>query len=202
MREEFKKQGVPVDPDGMLGLTPDHQSVCKVDADGVKHYYNPENKREFTGPNPRRDAQDYCDQYNSELAKSFNKACKNVEDQRLKESEPTIKMLKFEKTYDSMDDVTRELFDDIIEDYEIHDKSGDLVGYSIDLDKAHSAAKRQAARVAKWRTTEPDPKAPTGPETDMKKGSAKGESKPKRKIDSLDAALEAMQDELIEKGPR
>lgn len=199
VRDAFEKQGVPKTPDGALGWTPDNKDICKVDADGIKRYYNPDNGREFTGPNPRKDAQEYCDQRNRELAEAFNKSCAKVEAQRLDESKPTIEMLKFEKTYDSMDETTRDLFDDLIEDYEIKDKHGDVIGYSCDLKKAHAAAKRQAARVSKWREAVPEKQA-TGPETDMKKGNAKADPKPKKQVDSLAAAMEALEDAKIEKG--
>ena len=71
--KEFIKRGVR-NTNGMLGATIDDADVCKRDEDGVPRFYNPETGREFTGDNPRRQAQEWVDDYNKELARVFNNA--------------------------------------------------------------------------------------------------------------------------------
>lgn len=197
--EAYKKQGVRCTPDGKLGASLNDPDIAKKDADGTIRYYNPETGREFTGPNPRKDAREWCDEYNKELADQFNAACAKVEQQKMKEYEPAINVLKFAPKYDALDDMRRGLLDDILEDYEIKDKDGSLIGYSCDLDAALRAVDRQVARIKSYAPAEPKPA--TGPEVDMKKGSAKGNSDPEKKpkIESIADALGYLQDQEIEK---
>lgn len=197
--EAYKKQGVRCTPDGKLGASLNDPDIAKKDADGTIRYYNPETGREFTGPNPRKDAREWCDEYNKELADQFNAACAKVEQQKMKEYEPAINVLKFAPKYDALDDMRRGLLDDILEDYEIKDKDGNLIGYSCDLDAALRAVDRQVSRIKSYAPAEPKPA--TGPEVDMKKGSAKGNSDPEKKpkIDSIADALGYLQDQEIEK---
>lgn len=197
--EAYKKQGVRCTPDGKLGASLNDPDIAKKDADGTIRYYNPETGREFTGPNPRKDAREWCDEYNKELADQFNAACAKVEQQKMKEYEPAINVLKFAPKYDALDDMRRGLLDDILEDYEIKDKDGSLIGYSCDLDAALRAVERQVARIKSYTPAEPKPA--TGPEVDMKKGSAKGNSDPEKKpkIESIADALGYLQDQEIEK---
>lgn len=197
--EAYKKQGVRCTPDGKLGASLNDPDIAKKDADGTIRYYNPETGREFTGPNPRKDAREWCDEYNKELADQFNAACAKVEQQKMKEYEPAINVLKFAPKYDALDDMRRGLLDDILEDYEIKDKDGNLIGYSCDLDAALRAVDRQVARIKSYAPAEPKPA--TGPEVDMKKGSAKGNSDPEKKpkIESIADALGYLQDQEIEK---
>lgn len=196
--EAYKKQGVRCTPDGKLGASLSDPDICKKDADGTIRYYNPENGREFTGPNPRRDAQDYCDQYNRELAEQFNKACAKVEQQKMQEYDPAIRVLKFAPKYDALDDMTRGMLDDLIEDYEVKDSDGNLIGYSCDLDAALKTVQKQMARFKDY--TKPEPKPATGPEEDMKKGSAKGNSDPEKHFvpKSLEEAMEYIQNREAE----
>ena len=197
--EAYKKQGVRVTPDGKLGASMQDPDVCKRDADGTVRYYNPETGREFTGPNPRADARAWVDEYNRELADQFNAACAKVERQKMGEYEPAIQVLKFAPKYDALDDMTRGLLDDIIEPYEVKDSSGNLIGYSCDLNAALNVAKKQMARFKDY--TKPEPKPATGPEEDMKKGSAKGNSQPEGKFvpKSLEEAMAYLQDQEVEK---
>ena len=197
--EAYKKQGVRCTPDGKLGASLNDPDIAKKDADGTIRDYNPETGREFTGPNPRKDAREWCDEYNKELADQFNAACAKGEQQKMKEYEPAINVLKFAPKYDALDDMRRGLLDDILEDYEIKDKDGSLIGYSCDLDAALRAVDRQVARIKSYAPAEPKPA--TGPEVDMKKGSAKGNSDPEKKpkIESIADALGYLQDQEIEK---
>lgn len=197
--EAYKKQGVRCTPDGKLGASLNDPDIAKKDADGTIRYYNPETGREFTGPNPRKDAREWCDEYNKELADQFNAACAKVEQQKMKEYEPAINVLKFAPKYDALDDMRRGLLDDILEDYEIKDKDGSLIGYSCDLDAALRAVDRQVARIKSYAPAEPKPA--TGPEVDMKKGSSKGNSDPEKKpkFESVSDALGYLQDQEIEK---
>ena len=59
--QEFVSRGIR-NNNGMLGATLDDPDICKRDEDGVPRFYNPETGREFTGDNPRRQAQEWVQQ--------------------------------------------------------------------------------------------------------------------------------------------
>lgn len=203
MAQEFIKRGIR-NTNGKLGATIDDDDICKRDSDGVPHFYNPDTGREFTGDNPRRQAQEWCDDYNKELATTFNQACEQYSNQLMEQEAPQIAVLEFASTYDSLDPIRKKMFESIIEDYEIKDDGGDVVGYSVDLNKALGAVNRQVEAIQAYSkanapasTEEPDNK-PSGPALDMKNSSTsatKPEGKPK--FNSVAEAMEWQQDQLL-----
>lgn len=145
----YIKQGVR-NTNGQLGATVNDPDICKRDKDGVPRFYNPETGREFTGENPRRQAQEWCDDYNKELADQFNKTCAEYASQLMESRQREIDMVRFEPTYDKLDPIRRQMLDDLLEDYEITDKSGSVIGYSCDLNKALAAVDRQIASIQRY----------------------------------------------------
>lgn len=198
--QEFVKRGVR-NRNGVLGATIDDTDVCKRDEDGVPRFYNPETGREFTGDNPRRQAQEWCDDYNKALADAFNKACSEYENHLRKESEPSLAVMKFAPKYEKLDDIRKGMFDNVIEDYEIRDNNDKLVGYSCDLDKALALVERQITMIqgyAKEHQSQQKPQ-PTGPVLDMKTSSGaipNGNDAPPK---SLAEAMERLQDAQLSK---
>lgn len=195
----YVKQGAR-NTNGALGASINDPDVCKRDRDGVPRFYNPETGREFTGDNPRRQAQEWVDDYNRELSDAFNKTCQEYEQRLLKQEGGRLAIIEFAPKYKALDPVRRSMFESIIEDYEITDDNGDIVGYTCDLDKALAAVNRQVRmiqqRFSKSETAKP---APSGPalDTPSTTGNAGGKAKPQFK--SIEEAMEWEQDQLLEK---
>lgn len=197
---EFIKRGIR-NNNGALGATMDDPDICKRDSDGVPHFYNPETGREFVGDNPRRQAQEWVDDYNKELSRVFNNTCADYEKHLLEEAEPQIAIKKFAPKYEKLDEIRRGMFDNVIEDYEIKDNNGNVIGYSCDLDKALALVERQIEMIQNYARQHQQQEAakpqPTGPVLDMKTSSGavpNGNSAPPS---SLEQAMELLQDKKL-----
>lgn len=187
---------------GRLGATINDSDICKRDRDGVPRFYNPDTGREFTGDNPRRQAQEWVDDYNRELADNFNKTCEEYSKKLLEQEGGRIAIIEFAPKYKALDPVRRTMFESIIEDYEVTDKQGNIIAYSCDLDKALNAVNRQVEVIKRRfaKKAEAAPKAaPTGPalDTPSTNGNAGGSGRPQFK--SIEEAMEWEQDQLLAK---
>lgn len=202
--KDFIKRGAR-HRNGALGARPDDPDIMKRDEDGVPHWYNPDTGQEFTGDNPRRQANEWCQDYNNELAQLFNQECQKQINEIMKDSEPQIAILEFAPTYENLDPIRQTMFDTLIEDYEIKDNNGNPIGYSIDLNKALDAVNRQVRMIqehyrgqqAAQSESNPQSKS-SGPALDMKSNTSKtneNASAPK----SLAEAMEALQKQQLEK---
>lgn len=202
--QDFIKRGAR-HRNGMLGARPDDPDILKRDEDGVPHWYNPDTGREFTGDDPRRQAKNWCDAYNDELAQLFNQECQRQINQIVKESEPQIAVLEFAQTYENLDPIRQTMLDTLIEDYEIKDNNGNAIGYSIDLNKALAAVNRQVRMIQEHyrgqQANQPESNPQTkssGPALDIKSNASKTQQNaaaPK----SLAEAMEAIQKQQLEK---
>ena len=184
--------------DGRLGASLNDPDICKRDSNGVPRFYNPDTGREFTGDNPRRQAQEWVNDYNKELAESFNKTCADYSKKLLEEQGHGLAVIEFAPKYEKLDPVRKAMFESIIEDYEIHDSDGDLVGYSCDLDKALNAVNRQVKTMQTRfsSNTPPQNNAPSGPVLDMKSQPANDDGKVPQ-FKSIAEAMEYQQDQLL-----
>lgn len=196
---EFIKRGFR-NTNGALGATINDEDICKRDSNDVPHYYNPDTGMEFRGDNPRRQANEWCEDYNKELARMFNNACAEYEAHLMKQEEPRVAVLKFKDTYRKLDPIRRGMFDNVIEDFEIKDSNGSVIGYSCDFDKALALVNRQVDMIqsfAKQRQQsqqQPDPE-PRGPVVDMPAsgGTAQQQEAPK----SLAEAMLRLQEQQL-----
>jgi hypothetical protein len=189
---------------GQLGATINDSDVCKRDEDGVPRFYNPETGREFTGDNPRRQAQEWVDDYNRELAEAFNRTCRDYEQKLLQQEGNKIAVVEFAPKYRQLDPMRRSMFDAVIEDYEVTDKNGDVVGYSCDLNKALAAVNRQVAAIqrqySKTKQAAPQPVTPpSGPALDTPSTSGSAQKSGKPQFKSIEEAMEWEQDQLLAK---
>lgn len=202
--QEFIKRGVR-NNNGRLGATLDDPDICKRDSDGAPRFYNPETGREFTGDNPRRQAQEWIDDYNKELARVFNNTCAEYEQHLKQESAPQLAVMKFAPKYEQLDEIRRGMLDNAIEGYEIKDDNGKIIGYSCDLDKALELVNRQVSMIQNYakqhaqQQQQPENK-PTGPALDMKtsSGGVQTGAQPAA-IGSLAEAMERLQDAQLAK---
>lgn len=202
--QEFVKRGMR-NTNGVLGATLDDEDICKRDEDGVRHFYNPETGQEFRGDNPRRQAQEWVDDFNRELAHVFNNACEQYEKHLAEESAPKLAVMKFAPKYEKLDDIRKGMFDNVIEDYEIKDNDGKLIGYSCDLDKALGLVEKQIAMIqnyAKQHQSKQQEQKPTGPALDMKTSSGAIPSGEQAAPTSLAEAMERLQDRELEKNKK
>lgn len=186
--------------DGKLGANLDDPDICKRDSDGVPRFFNPETGREFTGDNPRRQAQEWVDDYNRELADAFNSACEKYEAKLMEQEAPSLAVIEFAPTYEKLDPIRRGMLDSVLEDYEIVE-DGQVVGYSVDLPKALALVDRQVAMIqgyAKANAPKKEETPATGPALDMgNSASAVGGSGEKPNFRSLAEAMEWQQNQLL-----
>lgn len=189
--------------DGVLGARIDDPDICKYDDDKVPHFFNPETGREFDGNNPRREAQQWVDDYNKELKDAFNRTCSQYVDKLMKDEQPSIAVLEFAPQYEKLDPIRKGMLDSLLEDYEVTDKDGDVIGYSVDLNTALAAVNRQVQTMQQYykaqTPSQSEPAAPAAqtPALDMKSTASGGT--PGREPRSLAEALEAQQNALLEK---
>ena len=107
-------------------------------------YKNPDDpSRPFAS---RMEAQQWIDSFNSQLRQEVQKRAREINRDLTKQVAPAQRLLQFAPTYQSMPADVQEVFDDLIEDYAISNASGQVVGYSCDLDKMASKAQRIAAK--------------------------------------------------------
>ena len=195
----YIKQGAR-NQNGKLGATIHDPDVCKRDEDGVPRFYNPETGREFTGDNPRRQAQEWVDDYNRELRDAFNRTCEEYSKRLLDSEGGRLAIIEFAPKYKALDPMRRSMLDAVLEDYEVTDRDGNVVSYSCDLDKALSAVNRQVkaiqSRYSKGKATVAEPSGPALDTPSTTSGKAEG-GKPQFK--SIAEAMEWEQDQLLAK---
>lgn len=196
--DEFVKRNI-LNDNGKLGASLDNPLICKYDDDRMPHFYNPETGKEFTGDNPRRQAQEWCEDYNREVAKAFNNACKQYEEQLMEQEEPSIKVLEFASKYDKLDPIRQRMFDNVIENYEIEDDNGEVIGYSCDLDMALLLVDKNVRTIQEYAMeNKAKVNEKTSPELDMKNSSGAVQSAGKPEFKSIAEAMEWQQDQLLE----
>ncbi|WP_299315075.1 hypothetical protein [uncultured Halomonas sp.] len=182
---------------GKLGATINDADIYRVDeSTGAATFYNPDTGRPFTGDNPRAQAKAWVDAYNEELRDAFNEVAANRQQEIESEMAPVINLLKFTPKYERLDPVRRQMFDALIDGYEVFDDDNNHVGYSVDLDQALERVNRQVEAIRASQATPPSP--PTGPAVDMPT-SGSGSTGVNEPIDSLEKAMEAHQNALLEK---
>jgi hypothetical protein len=200
--QAYIKQGAR-NTNGRLGATINDPDVCKRDRDGVPRFYNPDTGREFTGDNPRRQAQEWVDDYNKELADNFNRTCQQYSQRLLDQEQGKLAVIEFAPKYKALDPVRRAMLESIIEDYEVTDDNGDVVAYSCDLDKALAAVDRQVSvikrRFAGQAQVAPTKPEPTGPVLDTPSTNGGTQDGKMPQFKSIAEAMEWEQDQLLAK---
>ena len=133
-RRQFQK-------DGIREFTMD--DIYERQQDGRVIYRNPDDpNRPFAN---RMEAQQWIDSFNKQVQSALLKTATEIRDKNAKAAMPALRLLQFAPVYDVMDPAIREVFDDLIEDYEVKNRNGKVVGYSCDLEKMAM----KAARLAK-----------------------------------------------------
>lgn len=144
---------------------------------GQVSFKNPDNpNRNFES---RSDAQQWCDAFNKQIDTKFKMDVREKQAELYKQAVPKLKILQFKNTYDKMDKNTRDIFEDLVEPYEIRNQAGQIVGYSCDLESMAKQANKISSRFTATSPTldnkgdAPAPKVATKPAMDMKTGVGK-----------------------------
>lgn len=112
--------------------------------DGRVVYRNPDDpNRPFAN---RMEAQQWIDSFNKQVQKELIRTATEIRDKNAKAVMPALKLLQFAPTYDSMDPKVKEVFDDLIEDYEVKNRAGKVVGYNCNLNRMAQKAERLASK--------------------------------------------------------
>ena len=183
---------------GLLGATINDPDIYRVDPNtGVATFYNPDTQRPFSGDNPRAQAKAWVEAYNEDLRDTFNRVAEQRSQELSKEAAPVIELLRFTPTYEKLDPVRKQMFDALIEGYEVYDSENNHIGYSVDLNAALNQVNRQVAALQANRERIQQ-KPPTGPAVDMPV-SGSGNASMGKEIKSIAEAMEALQDAQLEK---
>ena len=134
-RRQFQK-------DGIREFTMD--DVYERTQDGRVVYRNPDDpSRPFAS---RMEAQQWIDSFNKQVNEALIKTATEIRDKNARAAMPALRLLQFAPVYDVMDPRIREVFDDLISDYEVKNRAGKVVGYSCDLEKMALKASRLASK--------------------------------------------------------
>lgn len=134
-RQQFKK-------DGIREFTMD--DVYERQQDGRVVYRNPDDpSRPFAN---RMEAQQWIDSFNKQVQTALVQTATQIRDRNAKAAMPALRLLQFAPVYDVMDPAIREVFDDLISDYEVKNHAGKVVGYSCDLERMAMKASRLAKK--------------------------------------------------------
>ena len=163
-------------------------------SDGRVIYHNPDDpNRPFSS---RMEAQSWIDSFNSQVRNELKRRALEIRNEDAESILPSLRLMDFAPSYDAMDDAVREMFDDLIEGYEVLDSNGNVIGYNCDLDKMASKAERMASRFSKAKPSKHRTKATKSanegtrqPSLDMKSHGSGGNGKMKREPQTLEEAM-------------
>ena len=134
-RQQFKK-------DGIREFTMD--DIYERTQDGRVVYRNPDDpNRPFSS---RMEAQQWIDSFNRQVQTALIQTATQIRDKNAKAAMPALRLLQFAPVYDVMDPAIREVFDDLISDYEVKNRAGKVIGYNCDLEKMAMKASRLAKK--------------------------------------------------------
>lgn len=112
--------------------------------DGRAVYRNPDDSsRPF---NNRMEAQQWIDSFNNQLRDDVRREANRIKIQTAKQMKPSIELMRFAPRFDSMSKSEQSILDDLIEDYEVRNANGEIIGYNCDLNRMADKAVRLAAK--------------------------------------------------------
>ena len=120
------------------------QDIYRRDEDGTVHFDNPDDPhREF---NSRAEAQAWIESMNKEINRAFNEETRKRTQELYQQAAPAIMLLEFAPTYDAMDENIKAVFNDLVEPYSVTNASGEIIGFSCNLNQMAVQARNIAAR--------------------------------------------------------
>ncbi len=199
--QEIAKSGIrtsTVNGRQVLGASINDPDIQKKGSDGIPIFINPDTGREFTGDNPRKQAMDWVETYNSQIRDEFNQRCAAQEKQNLDKFWPYINALEFEKTYDTLNPTQKVAVDSLIKDYEVLDADGEVFGYSCDFNRILRQANGMISGLNQW-ASEHIQKTSSEPALDMKSAAKDAGQADPSNFKSLAEAIEFQQNQLLNK---
>lgn len=149
----------------------DIKDLHSRDEDGNVHFIDPDKGTELP---TRLDAQNWINVMNDQVNETYQMKVKDTSMKMVQNARPMFELLQFGPTYDAMDQDTKDMFEDIIAPYSLRDASGQVYGFSCNLNAAHEQAKRLVNRVRSMQKPAQQQAAPMQAKTpamDMKTGS-------------------------------
>lgn len=141
-RQAVKAAAAQFKKDGIREFTMD--DVYERTQDGRVIYRNPDDpNRPFAN---RMEAQQWIDSFNKQVQEALYAKATEIRDKNARAAMPALRLLQFAPVYDVMDPAIREVFDDLISDYEVKNRAGKVVGYSCDLERMAMKASRLAKK--------------------------------------------------------
>ena len=135
--ESFRQQGI-----GTFSLN----ELYQASDDGVVTFINPDNpNRPFES---RAQAQEWCDAWNKQVVNEYKTTVARYEQELLQEQLPSLKLIAFAPEMEKMDDITSDIFNELLSSHEVYDNNGDVVGYDVDLYKTANRAVKMAKSFA------------------------------------------------------
>lgn len=88
----------------------------------------------------RAEAQQWCDAFNAQIDAEWKRTVQNNQRGYMNDIQPMLRLMSFAPEFDAMSKKEQEVFDNIVEQYAIKDKTGMTIGYSCDLNNAKQVA--------------------------------------------------------------
>ena len=95
----------------------------------------------------RKEADDWVNSMNAQINQQFRQEVGKKIGELRKEALPRVQLMRFANTYERLDDMTRNILEDLVEDYAIV-KDGQVIGFNCDLNRALEQARRISSRYA------------------------------------------------------
>lgn len=174
------------------------EDIYERTQDGRVVYKNPDDpNRPFSS---RMEAQQWIDSFNHQLQNEMVKVARGIRDKHVAAAMPTLRLLDFAPTYDAMPDDVKEIFDDLISDYEMKNRAGKVIGYGCDLEKMAARAIRMSEKYSSPKQSRRGSgkvvsRPPRQPATDMR---SHGSSRSASSSDGEPATLEEAMKRLHE----
>lgn len=114
----------------------------------------------------RAEAQQWCDAFNAQVDSEWRRTVQNNQRGYMQDIQPMLRLMDFAPEFNSMSKKEQGVFDNIVEQYAIKDRTGMTIGYSCDL---HNA-KRVAMNICSAHLSDDDSKQQqsTSPGSDQK----------------------------------
>ena len=126
----------------------------------------------------RTEMQQFCDSWNRGIDSEFRKAVNAKQQELIQEEAPKVRLASFIPKWNSMDQLSRNVLDELLEGHEIRNNAGQVIGFNVDLDSYGA----RAVKIAKtFGAQAPAQQAPevaqqsvsSGPALDIKTGNGK-----------------------------
>lgn len=113
---------------------------------GMVTFKNPDNPNmDF---NSRAEAQQWVDAFNKQIEMRFRQDVNKKQQELVSQSAPMLRLLEFAQRFESLDENTKFVLDDLIEPYAVKDGSGNVIGYNCDLNAMANQAQKISKRFA------------------------------------------------------